>query len=108
MSYLTARERKTLNAAEVILMEKLTEGQYWSFGWRWFKGHTGPSADLSMFTPRLEVQHSYLEGDTFADRIESGLSIIADEAANYPSEEEFRAARLAQLRKEIEKLEAAA
>jgi len=107
MSYLTDQERETLNAAEAILRDKLTEGQYWSFGWRWFRGHEGPSADLTMFTPRLDTQYSYLPGETFADRFEHGMEIIAVEAASYPSEAQAKAARLEQLRKEIEKLEAA-
>jgi len=107
MSHLTTAERDTLNAAFDILKSKLTEGEYWSFGWRWFRGHKKPSTDVTMFTAVLEKQISWLEGETFADKIENGIALNAAERAATPSPEEAKRLRIQRLREQIEREEAA-
>ena len=107
MSSLNKAERQTLNNAHAILMARLGERDYWTMGWRWTEG-CGPSYDVSMFTPLKDVQHSYVEGETFADKIENGLAIIAAERAAVPSPEEAKRYRIEQLRAQLEKLESTA
>ena len=104
MSYLTDAERQTLNNAHAILMAHLGERDYWTFGWRWTEG-CGPSFDVSIFTPICNEQHSWVEGDTFAEKIETGLAIIAAERAEVPTPEEAKRRRIKALRKQLELLE---
>ena len=107
MSSLTKSERQTLNNAHALLMAHLGERDYWTMGWRWTEG-CGPSWDVTMFTPLHNEQHSWVEGETFADKIENGLAIIAAERAAVPSPEEAKRYRIEQLRAQLEKLEAEA
>ena len=106
MNYLTNAERETLNAAFDILKGNLTEGEYWAFGWRWFKGQPSARTDVTMFTAVLERQVSYLPGDTFADKIEHGMALNAEERAAVPTPEEAKRRRIEALRKQIEREEA--
>jgi len=99
MAHLTETERQTLNDAHAILMGRLDEGDYWGLGWRHTKG-CGTSWDVTMFTPLRKIQHSYVEGKTFADKIETGLAIIAAERSEY-SEEKAKAYRIEALRKQL-------
>lgn len=100
MAHLTDAERDTLNAAHTILMSKLTEGEYWNLGWRHFKA-SDPCFDVYMFTPD-DVQHSFLDGDTFADKVATGLQIVAEEAENREANREAnRAAKIERLRLEL-------
>lgn len=108
MSYLTNHERKTLNAAFAILRRKLTVGQYWTMSWLWTKGRPEPSFSVLTCTPLTDTFHHWLEGETFADKIETGLHAIAEEAENYPTPEAQKAERMRKLREELEKLEGAA
>lgn len=107
MTHLTDAERDTLNAAYDILKGNLTEGEYWSFGWRWFRGHANPSTDLTMFTAVLDKQISWLEGETFADKIENGMAMNAAEKRAVPSPEEAKRLRIQRLREQLEREEAA-
>lgn len=107
MNHLTKTERQTLNNAHAILMANLGECDYWSFVWRWTQG-CGPSFDVTMFTPIYNEQHSWVEGETFADKIETGLAIIAAERASAPTPEEAKRRRIDALRAQFERLEAAA
>ena len=104
MSELTKSERQTLNNAHAILMAQLGECDYWTFGWRWTKG-CGQSFDVGMFTPIKNEQHSWIEGETFADKIQTGLAIIAAERASAPTPEEAKRQRIDALRAQIERLE---
>ncbi|MDT0507507.1 hypothetical protein [Novosphingobium sp. MMS21-SN21R] len=104
---LTNAERKTLNAAYDILNGKLNEGEYWTFGWRWYRGHAKPSTDVSMFTAVLEKHISWLEGETFADKIANGMAMNAAERAAAPSPEEAKRLRIQRLRDQLEREEAA-
>lgn len=106
MTNLTPAERDTLNAAYDILKGKLTEGEYWTFGWRWFRGHAKPSTDLTMFTAVLDRQISWLEGETFADKVENGMALNAAERAAVPSPEEAKRIRIQRLREQLEREEA--
>jgi len=105
VNYLTKAERETLNAAYDILKGNLTEGEYWTFGWRWFNGHPKPTTDVTMFTAVLDRQVSYLPGDTFADKIEHGMALNAEERAAVPTPEEAKRHRIEALRSQIEALE---
>lgn len=107
MTHLTEQQRETLNAAHDILMSIMTEeGHYWMYSFRTFKGYGGEKSwDITMFTPALEKQHGWLAGDTLADKIETGLALIAAENATIPTEEERKAQRLKQLREELAELE---
>lgn len=107
MTHLTEAERETLNAAYDILVSKLHEGEYWTFGWRWWRGHERPVTDMSLFTGTLDKQVSYVPGDTFADRIEYGMALNAKERAAVASPEEAKRLRIEALRKQIEREEAA-
>lgn len=107
MPHLTDAERETLNAAYDILKGKLTEGEYWSFGWRWFRGHAKPTTDINMFTAVLEKQIMWLEGETFADKVETGMAMNAAERAAVPSPEEAKRLRIQRLREQLEREEAA-
>ena len=105
VNHLTQNQRETLNAAHDILMSIMTEpGHYWTYGFRWTKG-CEKSWDLAMFTPALNTQHSWVEGETLADKIETGLALIAEENGQIPTEEERKARRLETLRAEIARLE---
>jgi len=104
MTHLTKSEYKTLNDAHAILMANLGESDYWTLGWRWTKG-CGPSFDVTMFTPINNEQHSWVEGETFADKIETGMAIIAAERASAPSPEEAKRRRIDALRAQLERLE---
>ena len=105
MSYLTQKEYNTLNAAFEILRGELTEGQYWNMSWHWTKG-CNPSFNVLTCTPLTNTFHHWLEGETFADKIETGLRAIAEEAENYPTPEDQKAERMRRLRAELAELEA--
>lgn len=108
MNVLTKKQRETLNAAHDILMSIMTEdGHYWMVTWRTTKG-CAPSWDVTMFTPALNTQHSWVPGETLADKIETGLALIAEENARIPTEEERKAERIRTLRVQLERLEAEA
>lgn len=101
MTHLTEQQRNTLNAAHDILMSIMTEeGHYWTVTWRTTKG-CGPSWDVTMFTPALNTQHTWVSGKTLADKIETGLALIAEENASIPTEEERKALRIKRLREEL-------
>ena len=104
MTHLTKKEHQTLNNAHAILMANLGERDYWTFGWRWTEG-CGTSFDVTMFTPIYNEQHSWVEGETFADKIETGLAIIAAERASAPTPEEAKRRRIDALRAQLERLE---
>lgn len=104
MTHLTEKQRETLNAAHDIMMSIMTEeGHYWMAAWRTTKG-CGPSWDVTMFTPALNTQHSWVPGETLADKIETGLALIAEENAGIPTEEERKAQRIQRLRDELASL----
>ena len=108
MNHLTEKQRKTLNDAHEILMGIMTEeGHYWTLTWMWTK-QCSPSWDVAMFTPALNTQHTRVGGNTLADKIETGLSLIAEENAKIPTEEERKALRIKRLREELAKLGEAA
>lgn len=108
MNTLTENQRETLNAAHDIMMSIMTEeGHYWMVTWRTTKG-CGASWDVTMFTPALNTQHSWVPGETLADKIETGLALIAEENAGIPTEEERKAMRIKSLREQLERLEAEA
>lgn len=104
MSNLSNTERETLNAAMSILQSKLTEGQYWSMTWNWTRDCEKSFSVLTR-TPLNEVFHHWIEGETFADKIETGLEFISEEARNYPTPAEQKAKRMERLRAELAELE---
>ena len=104
MTHLTKEDHQTLNNAHALLMAHLGERDYWTMGWRWTEG-CGPSWDVTMFTPIYNEQHSWVEGETFADKIENGLEIIAAERASAPTPEEAKRRRIDALRAQLERLE---
>ena len=104
MTHLTKEDHQTLNNAHALLMAHLGERDYWTFGWRWTKG-CDPSFDVTMFTPIYNEQHNWVEGETFADKIETGLAIIAAERASAPTPEESKRRRIDALRAQLERLE---
>lgn len=104
MIHLTEEEYTTLNAAMSILQAKLTEGQYWTMTWNWTRNCV-PGFSVLTATPLTNEFHHWLDGETFADKIETGLDAIAEEARNYPSPEEQKARRMEKLRAELAELE---
>lgn len=104
MSHLTEEEYTTLNAAMSILQAKLTEGQYWNMTWNWTRD-CAPNFSILTATPLTKEFHHWLDGKTFADKIETGLEAIAEEVRSYPSPEEQKARRMEKLRAELAELE---
>lgn len=103
---LTADERQTLNDAMDILKAH-TPGKA-----SWVMSVSANYADASYFDSREDVstaarQHNSLwkPGCTFADKVQMAIDIEADLIVNA---EAYRAARAAQLREELAKLEQAA
>lgn len=108
MNVLTKKQRDTLNAAHDILMSTMTEeGHYWTLTWTWTKG-CPKYFNVAMFTPALNTQHMWVPGETLADKIDTGLALIAEENASIPTEEERKAMRIKSLREQLERLEAEA
>lgn len=104
MTHLTKEEYATLNAAMNILQTKLTEGQYCNMTWNWTRNCV-PGFSVLTATPLTNEFHHWLVGKTFADKIETGLKAIAEEARIYPSPEEQKARRMEKLRAELAELE---
>jgi len=104
---LTADERKTLNDAMAIIERYTPARASWSL-----QAHSTAEGEfgavVSYFDSRpiehAKRHHSFIPGETFADKVQAVINI---EAA-LPSPEETRAARAEALRRELAELERAA
>ncbi|MBO9380072.1 hypothetical protein GG804_25210 [Sphingomonas histidinilytica] len=97
---LTAKERSAINRAFDIILAHLPVGA--NFALYAQNYHGTPGADATFFTAK-NTQHSYLRGETVADKIERGLQFDAAEAAD---EEGYRARRIEALKAELAQLAA--
>lgn len=100
MTQLTKTERATLNRAMRIILAVTPEGASWLIDPRWVKG-CPKSVGVTYFTSALHTQHSFIEGETFADQIQFGLDREGDE---YVDPAEAKAKRIARLREQISEL----
>lgn len=98
MSHLTDDEFNALNKAHEIIARHTRYKSSWMFGIQHYDG-CSPSFDVTYFdTARL--QHSLVEGPTFADKIANAL-LFED---HLPTPEKARAMRIAELRAELNDL----
>ena len=104
---LTQQERETLNAAIAIILKHTPQKASWQLSAQNYFGT--PGIDVTYFDTNEEQHSSHagqrITGDTFADRVESGIAIQAEADANKKG---YRARRAEQLRTELAKLESEA
>jgi hypothetical protein len=99
MTHLTEAERQTLNAAMDIILSHTALNSSWSFGANGWHGSVNMGC-CTYFTSS-HTQHSFLPGETFADKIEAGLELEAQEQADADGR---RARRVEALRAELSRL----
>lgn len=101
---LTPQERKTLNKALEIIERHTARGASWYIDAARF-GDSPFSFGLTYFDSLpypYRGQHSFVRGETFADKVETALGFEAGAADN---KEKQRQERIAKLRAELEKAE---
>lgn len=96
MAKLTDEERETLNAAMAIILANTPHGASWQINPQNY--HGSPGHDVTYFTSIARNQHSWIRGETFADRIQGALDREEDERVD-PAK--ARADRAAVLRREL-------
>jgi len=103
VSALTAKERQTLNNAMDIILARTPPKASWSFGANYW--HGSRSIGVCTYFSAQGEQHTFLDGETFADIIGDGLAIQVHEDANADEMAAKRkAARIEQLRRELDEL----
>lgn len=106
MEILTPQERKALNDAIDVLARHTQHGSSWVFspGNYKFSDSSVFSSGSAAYFDTTGAQHSFLVGDTFADRIEAALQI---EQAIEKDAAIIRAREIERLRNELQTLEQA-
>ena len=102
MTHLTQEQHETLNAAWQIIMDHTPEGSSWQLGPAWYRGCNKHMGDVTYYTAVARSGHHFIQGETFADRIENAIAIQAEEFANPRSAISDEAERL---RKRLAELE---
>ena len=97
---LTAAERETLNKALEIIFAHTPEGASFLIDARHPKGFK-QDFGVCYFTSKVRTQHSFIPGETFADRIQFAIDRETDERAD---PEKANAQRIANLRKQLAEL----
>lgn len=97
---LTTAERETLNKAMDIILAHTPEGASFLIDARHPKGFR-QDFGVCYFTSKVHTQHSFITGETFADRIQFAIDRETDERGD---PERANAQRIAQLRKQLAEL----
>lgn len=109
MSHLTIEERQTLNDAMAIIAKHTPAGSAWQFGSARYRGGKElHHFDICYFDTNegsARGQHSFIRGETFADKVDEVIEIEANAAEQA---EVNKALRREKLRAELAQLEQAA
>ena len=101
MTALTKAERDTLNAAADIIRKHTAYGASLQIGFQHWAS-SGASFDITYFDT-LKGQHGWVQGETFADKVQKVCDI---EATVGERRAEYQVRRIDTLRKELAELEA--
>jgi hypothetical protein len=102
---LTDAERQALNDAAAIFEKFTTKGSSWLVTMAFYKANEKPSQGSFCYFDSSGEQHSFLQGETWADKVQCALEI---EDGVEKDEELIRQREIKRLRDQLEDLEKAA